>query len=198
LRRGEIKQWIAHYRELFNVSDLSVTIDASGQTQRHLLVSRCNKIRLQLAQADDAAENPDSSSALDGAGVCISLVAQDILSTAELLDRNGVAPIKPDRDNDEDLVRRIPAHKQKMYRMWRHAIRVARISGAREGARIAPAGATSRSAIDIRIRSADRRLTGARSCGLFRWHIARPVRRRTFAWLLEWFGRLVDNRPVFR
>jgi 4-hydroxyphenylpyruvate dioxygenase len=72
LRRGEIKQWIDHYRELFNVSDQSVTIDASGQTQRHLLVSPCNKIRLELAKADDAAENPDSSSALDGAGVCIA------------------------------------------------------------------------------------------------------------------------------
>jgi hypothetical protein len=47
-------------------------------------------------------------------------------STAEFLDRNGVAPIKPDRDNDEDL----PAHKQKMYRMCRHAIRVEKISGA--------------------------------------------------------------------
>ena len=67
---------------------------------------------------------------MDGSGVCISLVAQDIFSTAERLDRSGVAPIKPDRDNDEDLVRRIPAHKQKMYRLWRQAIRIERTSGA--------------------------------------------------------------------
>jgi 4-hydroxyphenylpyruvate dioxygenase len=126
MRRGEIQHWIDHYRELFNFSDESVTIDASEQTQRHLLVSPCNKIRIELAEADD----PDSSSALDGAGVCISLVAQDIFATAELLDRNGVAPIKPDRDNDENLVRRIPAHKQKMYRMWRQAIRIERTSSA--------------------------------------------------------------------
>jgi hypothetical protein len=33
---------------------------------------------------------------LDGAGVCIALVAPNISSTAEFLDRNGVAPIKPD------------------------------------------------------------------------------------------------------
>jgi len=85
---------------------------------------------IEPAEADDAAEDPDSSSASDGAGVCVSLVAQDIFSTAELLDRNRVAPIKPDRDNDEDLVRRIPAHKQKMYRMWRQAIRIEKTSGA--------------------------------------------------------------------
>jgi hypothetical protein len=48
---------------------------------------------------------------LDGAGACIALVLQNISSTAEFLDRNGVAPIKPDRDNDEDLVRRVPARK---------------------------------------------------------------------------------------
>ena len=130
MRLDEMQHWIDHYRELFNFSDESVGIDATGQTQRHLLVSPCNKIRIELAEADDAAENPDSSSALDGAGVCIALVAQDIFATAEFLDRNGVASIKPDRDNDEDLVRRIPAHKQKTYRMWRHAIRVEKISGA--------------------------------------------------------------------
>ncbi len=128
MRRGEMQHWIDHYRELFNFSDESVTIDA--RTQRHLLVSPCNKIRIELAEADDAAANPDSSSALDGADVCISLVAQDIFSTAELLDRNGVAPIKPERDNDEDLERRIPADKQKMYRMWRQTIRIERTSGA--------------------------------------------------------------------
>jgi hypothetical protein len=49
---------------------------------------------------------------LDGGGGCIALVAQNTSSTAEFLDRNGVAPIKPDRDNDEGLVRRIPARKQ--------------------------------------------------------------------------------------
>jgi 4-hydroxyphenylpyruvate dioxygenase len=131
MRRGEMQHWIDHYRELFNFSDESVSIDASGQTQRHLLVSPCNKIRIELAaEADDAIETPDSSSALDGAGARIALVAQDIFSTAESLDRNGVAPIKPDRDNDQDLVRRIPAHKQKLYRMWRHAIRIERMSGA--------------------------------------------------------------------
>jgi 4-hydroxyphenylpyruvate dioxygenase len=131
VRLGEMQHWIDHYRELFNFSDESVSIDASGQTRRHLLVSPCHKIRIELAaEADDAAEKPDSSSALDGAGVCISFVAQDIFSTAEFLDRNGVAPINPDRDNDEDLVRRIPVHKQKTYRMWRHAIRVEKISGA--------------------------------------------------------------------
>jgi 4-hydroxyphenylpyruvate dioxygenase len=131
MRRGEMQHWIDHYRELFNFSDESISIDVSGQSQSHLLVSPCNKIRIELtAEADDAAEKPESSSALDAVTVGIALVAQDIFSTAEFLDRNGVAPIKHDRDNDEDLVRRIPAHKQKTYRMWRHAIRVEKISGA--------------------------------------------------------------------
>src|ERR1700681_2204024 len=48
----------------------------------------------------------------DDAGACIALVAQDIFSMAEFLDRNVVAPIKPERDDDEDLLRRIQAHNQ--------------------------------------------------------------------------------------
>jgi 4-hydroxyphenylpyruvate dioxygenase len=130
VRRADMQYWIDRYRELFNFSDESVSIDAGGQTQRHLLVSPCNKIRIELAaEADDAAENPDSSGASDGAGVCIALVAQDIFSTAEFLHRNGVAPIKPERDDDEDLVRRIPAHARKMDRIRRHGVRVEKIFG---------------------------------------------------------------------
>jgi len=125
--RADMQHWIDRYRELFNFSDESVSVDAGGQTQRHRLVSPCNKIRIELAEADDAAENPVSSA---GAGACISLVAEDIFSTAEFLHRNGVAPIKPERDNDQDLVRRIPAHNQHPDRMWRHGIRVEKLLGA--------------------------------------------------------------------
>ena len=56
-------------------------------------------------------------------------MAQNIFSKAEFLDRNGVAPIKPERDDDEDLLRRIPAHDQKPDRMRRHGIRVEKILG---------------------------------------------------------------------
>jgi 4-hydroxyphenylpyruvate dioxygenase len=130
VRRADMQHWIDRYRELFNFSDESVSIDAGGLRQRHLMVSPCNKIRIELAaEADGDAEKPDASDASDGAGACIALVAQDIFSTAEFLDRNGVAPIKPERDNDEDLIRRIPAHNQKPDRMWRHGIRVEKILG---------------------------------------------------------------------
>jgi hypothetical protein len=61
-----------------SISDELVSIDASGQTHCHLLLSPCNKIRIELAaEADDAVEKPDSSSALD-AGVCVALVARSV------------------------------------------------------------------------------------------------------------------------
>lgn len=121
-----MQHWIDRYRELFNFSDESVGIDAGGLTQRHLMVSTCNKIRIELtATADGDAENPTPRTA----PACIALVAQDIFSTAEFLDRNGVAPIMPERDDDEDLVRRIPAPSQKPDRMRRHGIRVEKILG---------------------------------------------------------------------
>jgi 4-hydroxyphenylpyruvate dioxygenase-like putative hemolysin len=94
------------------------------------MISPCNKIRIELAAgADGDAEKPDALDASDGAGACIALVAQDIFSTAEFLDRNGVAPIMPERTDDEDLVRRIPAHSQKPDRMRRHGVRVEKILG---------------------------------------------------------------------
>jgi 4-hydroxyphenylpyruvate dioxygenase len=130
VRRADIQHWIDRYRELFNFSDEPVSSDAAGQTQRHLLVSPCKKIRIELvAEADDAGDRSDSSGALDDGGVRIALVAEDIFSTAEFLHRNGVATIKPDRDNDEDLVRRIPGHNQKTDRMRRHGIRVEKLLG---------------------------------------------------------------------